>query len=40
MHAIRMNLKVLNPRKAKGEQTKPEVEKTAKPESEANEESS
>ena len=38
--AIRLNLKVLNPRKAKGEQTKPEVEKTAKPESEPNEESS
>ena len=35
--AIRLNLKVLNPRKAKGEQIKPEVEQTTKQESEPNE---
>jgi len=35
-----MKLKVLNPRKAKGEQIKPEVEQTTKLESELNEESS
>ncbi len=37
---IRMKLKVLNPRKAKGEQIKPEVEQTNKLESEPNEASS
>ena len=35
-----MKLKVLNPRKAKGEQIKPEVEQTTKLESEPNEASS
>jgi large subunit ribosomal protein L32e len=38
--ALRMKLKVLNPRKAKGEQIKPEVEQTTKLESESNEASS
>jgi len=38
--ALRMKLKVLNPRKAKGEQIKPEVEQTTKLESEPNEENS
>ncbi|MGB8172892.1 MAG: hypothetical protein WCF01_09715 [Nitrososphaeraceae archaeon] len=38
--AIKMKRKVLNPRKAKGEQIKPEVEQTTKLERELNEESS